>query len=233
MQNPTNRRTLPWIATALLTVSMVVLCLIIPVHLVALNLGFYREKWMEYGVTEETGMSIEDLSLSGRALFDYFTGKTATPQVTVPILGQERPLYNATELTHLYDVRSLFQAGFTLEQALAAEVLGITLYLMKSGQKRALSRALFTAAGVTVGILVALAIPAKMNFAGWWTNFHLLAFTNDLWLLDPNTDWLIKMFPEEFFLSAVERVGVLASGISVLYVLSGFLIRNVAADHRH
>jgi integral membrane protein (TIGR01906 family) len=225
--------TLRRIATALLTVSLIVICALVSVHLVALNLGFYRQKWVEFGVTEDTRMSLESLSLAGRALTDYFTGKSATPQVTVPIEGQERPLYNQTELTHLVDVKTLFAAGITLEQVLAAEVLGIALYLNRAGYKRALSRSFLMAGLVTLGILVALAVPATMNFTGFWTNFHLLTFTNDLWILDPNTDWLIKMFPEDFFLSAVTRVGVISSGISILYILSGLLVRNLSADNRH
>ena len=29
--------------------------------------------------------------------------------------------------------------------------------------------------------------------------FHLISFTNDLWILDPRRDYLIMMFPQGFF----------------------------------
>ena len=32
--------------------------------------------------------------------------------------------------------------------------------------------------------------------------FHLVSFSNDLWLLDPSRDMLIRMFPEGFFMDA-------------------------------
>ncbi len=228
-----SRRTVSRLAAALLTVSLLALNMLVAVHLVALSNGFYRQKWVEYNVSDSTGMSLEDLSRADAALTGYFTGKTGTPQVSVLIDGQRRDLYNATELTHLQDVRSLFNLGSTLEQALAAEVLGIGLYLYKAGQKKLLAKVLWMSAGVSLAALVALAVPAMLDFGGFWTNFHLVAFANNLWILDPKTDWLIRMFPEEFFFSAVERVGIYSSGISVLYALSGFLIRNIAADNRH
>ncbi|MBE3520305.1 MAG: DUF1461 domain-containing protein [Firmicutes bacterium] len=55
-------------------------------------------------------------------------------------------------------------------------------------------------AGVAVLVLaLLLAVPAVLDFSDWWTAFHRLSFSNDLWLLDPSKEWLVKMFPLEFF----------------------------------
>ena len=32
--------------------------------------------------------------------------------------------------------------------------------------------------------------------------FHLISFSNDLWILDPSRDYLIAMFPQGFFFDA-------------------------------
>ena len=226
-------RTVRNLATALLSVSLIILCVLVPVHLVAFNLGFYRSQWEALGVPEGTGMSLADLSGSASALLGYFTGKVETPQVTVPIFGEERELYNAKELSHLTDVKSLFGAGLTLEQILAAEVLGIALYLWKARELRTLSRGLLASGGVNIALLAALAAIARTDFSDFWTNFHLLTFTNENWLLDPTSDWLVMMFPEGFFLSAVMRIGILASGISLGYLVLGLVVRNLAAHDRH
>lgn len=226
-------RTVRNLATALLSVSLIILCVLVPVHLVAFNLGFYRSQWETLGVSEDTGMTLDDLSRSTSALLGYFAGRDPTPQVIVPIFGEERELYNAKELSHLSDVKSLFGIGFTIEQVLAAEVLGIVLYLRRARELRTLSRGLLVAGGVNIALLVALAATAGTDFSGFWTNFHLLTFTNELWLLDPTSDWLVMMFPEGFFLSAVTRIGILASGIALVYVVLGFVVRNLAAHNRH
>ncbi|MGE5578547.1 MAG: TIGR01906 family membrane protein [Bacillota bacterium] len=221
------------LAISLMVASLIVLGILLPIHLVGFNLGFYRSQWERLGVTADTGMTMEDLGRSASTLLQYFTGKAETPQLTVTVNGQERPLYNPKEMTHLADVKTLFNYGFMLEQVLAAEVLGLGLFLRKARESRALSRSLSLAGGILLGALLTLIVAARTNFTGFWTNFHLLTFTNDLWLLDPATDWLVRIYPEGFFLAAVERVGIIASGISLLYLVSGLLVRHFAADNRH
>ena len=44
------------------------------------------------------------------------------------------------------------------------------------------------------------------DFTGFWTTFHQLFFTNDLWLLNPATDRMINLFPEAFFSHLVIRI---------------------------
>lgn len=45
-----------------------------------------------------------------------------------------------------------------------------------------------------------------VDFNRYFTYFHLIFFNNDLWLLNPNTDLLIQMLPEEFFISIFIRI---------------------------
>lgn len=221
------------IATALLAVSIVVECALFSVHLLALDLGFYRTEWIRHGVPEATSMDMDELVRAGRALTDYFTKKAQTPQIQARIDGSSRPLYNETELTHLEDVKSLFSAGFLVEEVLAVEMAGLLLYLVRSGNRRSVQRSFAAAGGLSLGIAGVLAVAAGSDFTGWWTRFHLVTFTNDLWRLDPATDWLIRMFPEEFFYSAVKRIGLYSSGFALLCLALGLLVRHFPADHRH
>ena len=46
-----------------------------------------------------------------------------------------------------------------------------------------------------------LAVWAVADFNGFFITFHRVAFTNDGWLLNPGTDMLIRLMPEEFFIS--------------------------------
>ncbi len=68
---------------------------------------------------------------------------------------------------------------------------------------------------VTAPLAVA-GIGALVGFQDLWTEFHLLAFTNDLWKLDPDTDHLIQMFPEDFWLDAT----LLVAGLTALESLA-------------
>ena len=39
-----------------------------------------------------------------------------------------------------------------------------------------------------------------LDYDRFFTAFHRLAFTNDLWLLNPRTDLLIRLMPEGLFM---------------------------------
>ena len=65
-----------------------------------------------------------------------------------------------------------------------------------------------------------------VDFTKVWDQFHYIFFTNDLWILDPRTDILIQMVPEQFFFDMVVRIlgtfgGILlALAVGAIYVLS-------------
>jgi integral membrane protein (TIGR01906 family) len=220
-------------ASSLLVVVLVLLNALVSVHLMAMDLGFYRTTWVACRVPQDSGMSVDELLRAGSALTGYFRGASGTPQIEAVIDGRPRPLYSKKELVHLEDVRSLFNTGFLLERVLSVATLAGVLCLLPLKRRRALARVLMIAAGVSLALLAALAIPAKTDFSGLWTGLHLVTFSNDLWMLDPATDWLIRMFPEEFFYSSVERIGLSSAGISAFYLASGLLVRYLSADHRH
>jgi len=226
-------RTIPRAAAYLLAAGLVILNSLTAIQLTAFNLEFYRSSWVAEGIPEYAGMTIDDLIRAGRTLLDYFSGKVDSPQQVLPIDGSVRPLFNDRELKHLADVKSLFRSGLILQGVAAAESFGIILFLWKAAQRRLLGAALLGAAAVSLSLLAALAIPANLDFGSWWIGFHVVAFSNDLWLLDPATDWLIRMFPEEFFVSAVTRIGLYSAAISVLYAALGLLVRHFSADDRH
>jgi integral membrane protein (TIGR01906 family) len=71
--------------------------------------------------------------------------------------------------------------------------------------------------------LGAFAIWAAVDFDGAFTFFHRLLFTNDLWLLDPRTDLLIRICPESMFAAMGLRIALLGlggmAGVTALAVL--------------
>lgn len=226
---------------------------------VAMDLDFYRSGWEALDVPSQTGMPIGELSRAGTALIDYFSGSVDSPQIEAVIYGAPRPLYNQRELGHLVDVRNLFAVGFAAQKAcwlLALlpflSLLGLCLPSRLTGSRTgsragsrpnpadcirtslgALARPLIIAGAVGMGLLILLAIPASMDFTDWWTKFHLLSFTNDLWLLNPNTDWLIRMFPEEFFFRAVTAIGLRSLALSALVLALGLVARHLSVKHDH
>ena len=67
--------------------------------------------------------------------------------------------------------------------------------------------------------LGAFALWAATDFDSAFTFFHHLLFTNDLWLLNPETDLLIRICPQEMFM----QMGIRIAGMSALQMLSALL----------
>jgi hypothetical protein len=51
-------------------------------------------------------------------------------------------------------------------------------------------------------------VVAASGFDSAWTEFHVFAFSNDLWQLDPSRDHLIQMFPEAFWFDITSLIVV-------------------------
>jgi integral membrane protein (TIGR01906 family) len=47
--------------------------------------------------------------------------------------------------------------------------------------------------------VITVSILAIIGFDRLFLFFHLVSFSNDLWVLDPRHDYLIAMFPQGFF----------------------------------
>jgi len=76
-------------------------------------------------------------------------------------------------------------------------------------------------------VIAALGLYAALDFNSFWTSFHLLFFSNNLWLLDPSTDILIMMVPGEFFFDLVIRIILLFASAFIASVIVSFIAKRV------
>ena len=103
----------------------------------------------------------------------------------------------------------------------AAAGLFILLFIFAK-QKRDIFRGYVLSNYIFLAVFAAIAIYAAVDFTSFWTSFHHVFFTNDLWLLDPATDNLILMVPEQFFFDLVFRIVGWFVGIGALLYLVSF-----------
>ncbi len=228
-KNTSRHKSRPWARAAvvsMLVVGLVGFNILLSVQITALDLDFYTAKWEELDIPESARIPMEELKMVGMRLQGYLTGKNSTPQLDVTINDTLRPLYRQNEIEHLKDVRALFQLGFLAKRiCLGLIVLGVVFAALVPRAKLLVGKSLKISAIVLIALILLLTIPPALNFTDWWTNFHIVIFPNELWLLDPNLDWLIKIFPEEFFYSAVKRTGFCSLIISAIYYGMGLGIR--------
>lgn len=102
------------------------------------------------------------------------------------------------------DVYALFVLARTvlLASVLLAAILIPILFGMKTQRKSTQVLRGFRDSAIGVLALVALlGILGAVDFDRFFTGFHQVMFTNNLWLLNPRTDLLIRLMPTDFFVT--------------------------------
>ena len=80
--------------------------------------------------------------------------------------------------------------------------------------------------GLFFGILAVLAGIISTDFSKYFVMFHHIFFNNDLWILNPETDMLINIVPEGFFMDTAARIaGLYGVLVAVLFGVSLYLWR--------
>ncbi len=154
-----------------------------------------------YPVSEVTGISKAELLKVHQHLIDYYNSKVDTPQAIVQRGGKTIDIFNDKELVHLRDVKGLFQLDCTVQiVTFILLVLCILLLLFLLKEKwRTIIRGILWGSVLTLGLVIFLALWSVIGFEQLFILFHQLSFTNEFWILDPSKDFLIMLFPEQFF----------------------------------
>ena len=217
------------VATALFVFCIPLLLITTNVRWAANEHRLYEYSFERYNAEATTGVTRSDLDYAARDLIRYFNDDRPTIRTLVTQNGQLVPLYTERETAHLHDVKNLFGTVFAVQEASLAFVLvyvvGVFVWA-REAPFRMLARAVLGASLLSLALLVAASVGAVVGFDSLWAKFHVLAFTNDLWQLDPNTDHLIQMFPQGFWFDATLLVaGLTAVEALALLALSAAYLR--------
>jgi integral membrane protein (TIGR01906 family) len=124
-------------------------------------------------------------------------------------------LFNSKEIVHMKDVAELLELAFfwMLFSALLL-ILGI-----KTSAPITLS--LCRKAGLgSIGILLLSGLTLSLFFSPLFHVFHVFSFKNDFWLLDPKTDFLIRLFPIGFFQFSLIWIYICSMLLSIIFWLA-------------
>lgn len=182
---------------------------------------FYQEEYEKYDVTEALDMQMNDVMAVTEYMMDYLIGKEEVLSVETDVDGKTQDFFNEQDRLHMEDVRNLFLGGFWF-RTICLIVAALSLAFLIRGEKdwkRLIQKAYFYALGVFVILILLLLICFSVDFTASFTVFHEIFFTNDLWLFDPATDYMIRMLPEGFFYDMVMRIGLVFCGGLVLLMV--------------
>ena len=158
-----------------------------------------------YPISEVTGISKVELLKVHQHLIDYYNSKVGTAQVSVQRGGKTIALFSEKELVHLKDVKGLYQLDCTVQivSLLILLACGLIMVLILRERWRKVIKGILWGSGLLLGLVIFLALWSILGFEQLFVLFHQLSFTNEFWILDPGRDFLIMLFPGEFFYDIV------------------------------
>ncbi|MBQ4347002.1 MAG: TIGR01906 family membrane protein [Firmicutes bacterium] len=188
------------------------------------SMDYFAKEFSKHGVYESIGISPDDMMNVISHTMDYLRDKEPSLQIRAEIAGEERDFYNERELAHMVDVKELYVGGMKLRAGFALAAAGLFILLLFTGELKRLPGAIWRMALAYIIFAAVLGILFTSDFNRYFTVFHLLFFDNDLWILNPATDLLIRMVPEGFFFDTVRNIvliffGTLLASLIVFYAL--------------
>ena len=203
------RKYLKYALLTIIVIDVVLLTLFSAFYLASFDFKFYSKQYEQNGVYEQFGK--EKINRITGELFAYLNGRGEL----------DSRFFNRKELEHLKDVQKLFRTVKMIYFGLII-VLPISLLFFYKQNNAIIKKTVHILS--TSSILILLAVLTMFglssDFENYFYRFHEMFFNNNNWMLDPATDNLIVMFPENFFLAIVAKISVywLLSAVFLLVV---------------
>lgn len=237
----TSRRPIDIILTVAraLTIPAVLLLLVAGSVTWAVNdPGLYRNGFQRYHTAQRSGISDLDLIAIGSELRRYFNTSVEPLTVRAPIYGVEQEVFNQREVAHMYDVKRLVRGTYWVAVGSALWILGTVAILIAADRRTwpvVPARLAIWGGSITLTAVFLVGLAAIASFEQLFLLFHRLSFANDLWILDPRTDYLLILFPAGFWFDATMRVALTSVLGAVLLLSAGVATigyRNWTANRR-
>ena len=207
-----------------------------PIFFLTLNVRVaFNSSWVystgfdRNNIEQRTGVPDAELNRIADEFIDYFNNDDE--YLNIRLYGQD--LFNTRELIHMKDVKARVQWMYILTYIAGAVLVGYLVWGFIRHHRQFLEPAFhrIRRGGLyTIGSLATAGIIIGAGFPFFFTLFHEVLFRNDFWMLNPRQDFLVVMFPEQFWFEATLLVAfATASQALLLAGGSGLWLRRLWA----
>lgn len=174
-----------------------------------LDFSYYQKEYEKYHVLEDLDMKMEDVMYVTEEMMAYLRGDRKELKVITTVEGKRIDFFNEQDRFHMEEVQGLFLGGIRLRKYASVLLVVCVLILLRRKENlfRILSKSWYIVLGIFLAMAALIGIMVLWNFDAMFLLFHELFFDNDLWIFDPNTDYMIRMLPEGLFFDFVFRIG--------------------------
>lgn len=219
--NPTYARVLKWLVAVLVPLALILTTarvLFTPpsVQIVYRLPGFPADPY---------GFTLEDRLHWSRISLEYLFNNQGIDFLADQQLQDGTPLYNERELSHMVDVKVLFQQAMRVWMVLLAVLIALGIWAWLGKWMPTYIRGLGLGGRLTIGFVVLVLVGVALSFNWLFTAFHRIFFTGDTWLFF-YTDTLIRLFPLPLWEAVFISIGVFTLlGATLLILLEKKTLR--------
>lgn len=182
-------------------------------------------------VTQYIGLTDAEQDDFAGGMAAFMAGETET----------QPEILNEKEQQHMRDVRNLTRSAAGMSKtyfAIAAVLAVAAAWTGAKLKRRMLPRLIGSLSAVTVIMVIVQNIVNQVTGGGFealFVQMHEAIFTNDLWLMNPDTDILIRMMPQPLFEQALLNGANLALRmfiiVWVMLIAVHFIVENMLRRH--
>ena len=178
----------------------------------------FNEDYLFKNIDKNVPVPSEDLKVISENLTGYLENEKDNLTFEIIYEEQKRQAFNSREIQHMIDVKEIY---IKLSYLKLISLL-IIISIIALNRKKYLLNAMYYSAGFSFSISMLFALVFAINFNKAFVFFHEIAFSNDLWLLDPRTDLLINLLPLSFFTNISIHILILfialqSLGVFIIY----------------
>lgn len=195
--------------TRVLTIFIFVLTVLAAVTTSVFELDFYTKVQNEQNVAKKMNISDQELKEATALTLLYVKGYTSDLVYEADVNGVKTDIFSQQDKDHMIDVANLYADAYNTLVFCAVIIFALTVFLFirkKHVTVFTLTDTINKTSGIVMVIVVFMGLFAYINFDVFWTLFHKVFFTNDLWFMDASVDALVNLFPAELFSALVFKI---------------------------
>lgn len=189
--------------------SLFISSILAVIFYICFDINFYKNFYQKENLASSIGTSSDNLINNTQNLLNYLNKKKQL----------NTDWFSEKDILHMVDVQNLytFSHNIMIYCLLTLIISTIIIILILRGKSLVYITKIFNKVLLLFIVLVGgLSAVIAYNFNSFWIKFHTTLFSNDLWLLSPSESNLIKMVPEEFFISLITKI---ITYILILFIL--------------
>lgn len=198
--------------------SLFISSILAVIFFVCFDMNFYKDFYQKENLAAIIDTTSDNLINNTQNLLNYLNKKEQL----------NADWFSEKDILHMVDVQNLYTFSHSIMIFCFITFIISTIIIILILRRKSLLyiTKIFNKVLLLFVILIGgLSAVIAYNFNSFWIKFHTTIFSNNLWLLSPSESNLIKMVPEEFFISLITRIIIYVLILFILLFTSNIILR--------